>query len=150
MSVSGEEGIMRVLVVDDASSARMYVVAMLKRLGIDKIVTVEDGSKALTLLKRDKNFDMIILDWNMPVMDGIEALTVMNHQGNKIPVLMMSGRDSPADIERALQMGVSAYLQKPFTLDSLADKINFMIEDAIDEEAGSVVTALTQSKIEES
>lgn len=137
---------MRVLVVDDASSARAYVVSMLKRLGIDQIVQVEDGSKALTLLKKDKNFNMIIMDWHMPVMDGLEATAVLKHQGNTIPILMMSGKDRPEDIERVLQMGVSAYLTKPFTLDHLADKINFVIEEAIDEEAGSIITFLKQEK----
>lgn len=137
---------MRILVVDDASSARTYVIAMLKRLGIDQIVQVEDGSKALTLLKKDSNFDMIIMDWHMPVMDGLETTAVLKHQGNKIPILMMSGKDKFEDIERVLQLGVGAYLKKPFSLDHLADKINFMIEDAIDEEAGSIMTTLTAVK----
>jgi CheY-like chemotaxis protein len=126
---------MRVLIVDDAASERVYLIAMLKRLGIDKIVQVENGSKALTLLKKDKDFDMILIDWNMPVMTGTEAISVLNFQGNKIPIVMMSGRDRPEDIERVLQMGAHAYLMKPFTIDHLAEKINLVIKHTIEEEA---------------
>ena len=123
---------MRILVVDDNASERLYLIAMLKRLGIEEIVQVENGSKALTLLKKDKDFDMIMIDWNMPVMSGTETISVLSYQGNKVPIVMMSGRDRPQDVERALKMGVNAYLTKPFTIDHLAEKINFIANERSD------------------
>lgn len=118
---------MRVLVVDDTRSVRAFVTDMLRRLGVKDVVQAEDGAKALSCLENDKNFDMIFMDWEMPVMTGPEAIFSLKSQGVQIPIVMMTTKNTVEDIERMLNMGAQDYLMKPFTMDILADKIRMAI-----------------------
>lgn len=114
---------MRVLIVDDTASARIFMISLLKRLGVDDIVQAENGSQALTILREDKKFDMIFMDWKMPVMTGPEAISVLKYKGNRIPIILTTAKNSTEDVDQVLKLGISDYLLKPFNINFLADKI---------------------------
>lgn len=116
-------GIMRILVVDDVLSARLYTVSLLQKLGISEIVQAENGSQALTYLRSDNLFDVILMDWKMPVMTGPEAISVLNHQGSRIPIVLMTALNRPDDVEKILKLGIQDYLLKPFTIQFLMNQI---------------------------
>ncbi len=115
---------MRVLVVDDFATMRRIVKNLLKRLGIEDIEEAEDGLQALQKLKSEK-FDLIVSDWNMPNMTGIELLqTVRNDPAMKtIPFLMVTAEAEKDNVFLAIKMGVSNYIVKPFTADVLEEKL---------------------------
>jgi len=115
---------MRVLVVDDTLSARLFIVSLLHKLGISDVVQAENGSQALTILRGDKKFDVIFMDWKMPVMTGPEAISVLRYQGNRIPIVMTTSRNSTVDVEKVFKLGVAEYLLKPFDIHFLINKIH--------------------------
>lgn len=114
---------MRVLIVDDTTSARILMMSMFQRLGID-VVQAENGSQALSILRADKQFDIIFMDWKMPVMTGPEAISVLRYQGNQIPIVMTTSKSMPSDVDRVLKLGASDYLLKPVDIHFLIDKIH--------------------------
>lgn len=114
---------MRVLIVDDTLSARLFMISLLHRLGVDDVVQAENGSQALTILREDQNFDMIFMDWKMPVMTGPEAISVLKYKGNRIPIILTTAKNSTEDVEKVLKLGISDYLLKPFNINFLADTI---------------------------
>lgn len=115
---------MRVLVVDDFATMRRIVKNLLKRIGIEDIEEAEDGLQALQKLKSEK-FDLIVSDWNMPNMTGIELLqTVRNDPAmKKLPFLMVTAEAEKDNVFLAIKMGVSNYIVKPFTADVLEEKL---------------------------
>lgn len=115
---------MRVLVVDDIMSARLFIVSLLSKLGINEVVQAENGSQALTILRSDKKFDVIFMDWKMPVMTGPEAISVLRYQGNRIPIVMITSHRSGEEVGQVLKLGVSEYLLKPFDIHFLIHKIH--------------------------
>jgi two-component system chemotaxis response regulator CheY len=107
----------KVLVVEDSEPFRALVRIVLGSLGVDQIVEVADGQEAIETLK---NFDaeLIVMDWMMPGMDGIEC-TRRIRCVNDIPIVMVTGRDSVNDIQIALECGANAYVAKPVTMTRL-------------------------------
>jgi two-component system chemotaxis response regulator CheY len=116
---------MRILSVDDARSARRCVRTVVDVLGHELLEAV-DGHHGLEVLEREQgNVDLVLLDWNMPVMDGLEMLKAMkaDERFRDIPVTMVTTEiDRPKVIE-AVAAGAKNYVMKPFTREELADKI---------------------------
>lgn len=119
---------MKVLIVDDSKPVCMMVGAMLKERSVE-YVRAENGQVAIDLLKADKSIDLILLDWNMPVMTGPEFLEY-NQKNNlvDIPIIMMTTENTSSYIKKALELGASEYMTKPFTVDILFDKIELVLE----------------------
>lgn len=115
---------MRCLVVDDSPTMRRIVAAALKRIGVADVVEAGNGAEALE--RCDPGLDLIITDWNMPVMGGLDFVRALRSRAElaKIPVLMVTTRGSPDDILKAAEAGVNAYILKPFTPNRLEEKIN--------------------------
>ncbi len=115
---------MKCLVVDDSATMRRIVVNALKSIGYDNVVEAGDGSEALT--KCDASIELIITDWNMPVMGGLEFVKALRAtpQHPKTPILMVTTRSVKEDIMQAVEAGVSSYILKPFTPQVLKDKID--------------------------
>ena len=112
-----------ILLVDDLKSVHSFVKSLLgKTVGI-QTTSVFNGREALSLLKEGKSFDLILLDWEMPELNGPETLREMIDFGVKTPVVMMTTKNDPADIQRMIELGAAEYLMKPFTVDILFDKI---------------------------
>lgn len=115
---------MKVLVVDDFSTMRRIVKNILRQLGFQNIVEADDGTSAVALLEREK-VDLIISDWNMPNMTGIELLRHVRGSDSlkDIPFLMVTAEAQQENIIEAVKAKVSNYIVKPFTADTLNEKI---------------------------
>lgn len=115
---------MKILVVDDFSTMRRIVKNILKQIGFSNIDEAEDGNNALLKLKQEK-FDMVVSDWNMPNMTGLDLLKAIRADSaiNSMPVLMVTAEAKKENVLEAIQAGVNNYVVKPFTADTLKDKI---------------------------
>lgn len=117
---------MKILLVEDASVMRKMEIKTLNTLDFNNIKEAEHGEDALRILAGDPKFDLIISDWNMPVMDGFELLKKVreNDATSKIPFLMATGRGEKKEVEKAIEAGVSSFISKPFNKDELLEKMN--------------------------
>lgn len=116
---------MKILIVDDFAIMRTVIKNLLCNLGYTDIVQVKDGLEA-TEIMNDYNFDLIITDWNMPNMNGIDLLKYVrgNDKYQQIPVLIITNGQSKDQIITAAHAGVNGYIAKPFTAFQLKDKLN--------------------------
>ncbi len=115
---------MKVLVVDDFATMRRIIKNILKQTGFTNILEAEDGKSALKMLQNDK-FDLILCDWNMPEMQGIELLTRMkaDEQLKGIPFVMVTAEAQKENIIEAVKAGVNSYIVKPFTAEIVEQKL---------------------------
>lgn len=115
---------MKCLVVDDSATMRRIVVNALKSIGVTDVVEAGDGAQALQAV--DPSVELIITDWNMPVMGGLDFVKALraNAATAKVPVLMVTTRSVQEDIMQAVEAGVNGYILKPFTPQVLKEKIS--------------------------
>lgn len=115
---------MNVLVVDDADTMRRIVCNLLRGLGMKNLREAENGTVALQELKV-KKADLVVSDWNMPVMSGIELLRAIraDDELKNIPVLMVTAEAKKENIIEAVQAGASNYIVKPFNAKTLEEKL---------------------------
>lgn len=120
---------MRILVVDDMSTMRKIISKTLKNMGFTNIEEADDGATAWPMVEKSIEFKQpyhfIISDWNMPKMTGIDFLKKVRETSEykKLPFLMVTAEAEQKNVITAVQAGVSNYIVKPFTPDSLAEKI---------------------------
>lgn len=116
---------MRVLIVDDFSTMRRIVRNILRQIGLNNVVEADDGTTAWDVLNREK-IDFIVSDWNMPKMTGIELLRKVrsSEQFADTPFLMVTAEAQQENIIEAVQAKVSNYIVKPFTADTMKQKID--------------------------
>jgi DNA-binding response OmpR family regulator len=117
-----------ILVVDDYLLIRTAVRQVLAELGFVNIFQAENGKTAQDLMRK-QHIDVVIGDWSMPIMSGIELLGWMRKDARyaRTPFMMLTAESNPASVRSALQAGVSAYMIKPFTVHSFAGKFMAMI-----------------------
>jgi two-component system chemotaxis response regulator CheY len=115
---------MKVLVVDDFATMRRILRGVLKEIGFTKIVEADDGSTALAVLKKDK-VDLIVSDWNMPEVTGLELLKAVrgDESMKNVPFLMVTAEGQKDSVVQAVQAGVDNYVVKPFTADTIKQKL---------------------------
>lgn len=120
---------MSILVVDDFPTMRRIVRTLLKELGFSNVEEAEDGQEALAKL-RSGRFELVISDWNMPVLDGLEMLRQIRVDDSlkHLPVLMVTAEAKKENIIAAAQAGASGYVVKPFTATTLEEKLNKIFE----------------------
>lgn len=107
---------LKVLVVDDQPDARALVRGMLGELGVTQIFEAADGKEAMSFTDAAMDMiDVIICDWNMPKMSGIELLRQMRSVSYDVPFLMVTGRSDLDLVASAKSSGVTAYIRKPFS-----------------------------------
>ena len=116
---------MRVLVVDDFATMRKIVRNVLKQINLENSTEAENGKQALDLLKKEE-IDLIISDWNMPEMTGMEFLRACKADPKlrHIPFIMVTAEAHKESVLEAIKAGVDNYITKPFTSDKLQDAIN--------------------------
>src|SRR5262245_45659305 len=121
----------RFLVVDDFAPMRAIVRRVLEELGYQHIDEAADGAAALQKL-RSAPFDLLITDWTMPTMPGIELLKAVRSDAAlaRLPVLMVTGEVKREQIVEATHAGVNGYIIKPFTPQALAAKVNKILYGA--------------------
>ncbi|MFW6122895.1 MAG: response regulator [Thermodesulfobacteriota bacterium] len=124
---------MKVLVVDDFATMRKIVRNILKQIGFEDIIEAEDGTAALRLIKNDK-VGLVVTDWNMPNMDGLDLLREIrqNPQTSNLPVLMVTAEGLKENVMEAVKAGVSNYVVKPFTAEVLQEKIETIFKKMAD------------------
>ncbi len=117
---------MKVLIADDSQVMRMIIEKIVKSLGYEA-VHAGNGQEVLSLLeKAEGDVDLVLLDWNMPVLNGLEALNRIRKSNlfGDIPVLIVSTESEDDKIQQALEAGASGYISKPFTSEALAAVIS--------------------------
>ncbi len=115
----------RFLIVDDFSTMRRIVRNLLKELGFTNVDEAEDGKVALEKLATG-GFDFVVTDWNMPNMDGLTLLQNIRSTPalQNLPVLMVTAEAKKENIIAAAQAGASGYIVKPFTSQTMSEKLN--------------------------
>ncbi len=115
---------MKILVVDDFSTMRRIIKNLLQELGYSNISEADDGTTALPLLKGGQ-FDLLITDWNMPGMAGLDLLKHVraDERLSSLPVLMLTAESKREQIVEAAKAGVNGYVIKPFTAATLSEKL---------------------------
>jgi two-component system chemotaxis response regulator CheY len=119
----------KILVVDDFATMRKVIRNLLKQSGYENIVEAEDGVNALKILKSQK-IDFIVSDWNMPNMSGLELLKAVRDDDDlkTLPFLMVTAEALQENVVAAVKAGVSNYIVKPFTSETLDEKIKKIME----------------------
>jgi two-component system chemotaxis response regulator CheY len=114
----------KILIVDDFSTMRKIVKNILLQLGFKDILEADDGTTALELLKKQK-VDLIISDWNMHKMPGIELLKTIRSDGElkNIKFIMVTAEAQKENVIEAIKCGVNQYVIKPFTPETLKEKL---------------------------
>jgi len=117
----------RALVVDDSPPARLHVGRMLADLGFE-VYEAGHGGEALKVLTGLGPVELVVLDWNMPVMDGLEFLKGLraDRAYDQVLVVMATGNSDVSSIGTALQAGANEYVMKPFTAEDLVGKLSIL------------------------
>ena len=125
MGVDEVDKNIRILLVDDFSTMRRIVRNLLREIGFGNFDEAEDGVQALQKLQGSP-FDFVVSDWNMPNMQGIDLLRAIraDAQLRHIPVLMVTAEAKRENILEAAQAGVNGYIVKPFTAETLREKLD--------------------------
>lgn len=120
---------MKILVVDDFSTMRRIIKNLLRDLGFTNTAEADDGLTALPMLQNG-NFDFLVTDWNMPGMQGIDLLKAVRADAKlaNMPVLMVTAEQKREQIVEAAQAGVNGYIVKPFTAQTLKEKLDKIFE----------------------
>ncbi|MBF0201401.1 MAG: response regulator [Desulfamplus sp.] len=119
----------KVLIVDDFATMRRILKNILKQLGFKNLLEADDGTTALESLERN-DIDLIISDWNMPKMTGLELLKSVRSSKKyaKVPFLMVTAEAQKQNVIEAVQAGVSNYVVKPFTAEAISDKLKKILK----------------------
>jgi two-component system chemotaxis response regulator CheY len=111
----------RVLVADDSSTMRKIILRSLKAVGVSA-VEAADGEVAVGLFNPG-DFDLVLTDWNMPGKTGLEVTQEIRKKDADVPIIMVTTEAEKTRVLEAIQAGVSDYLVKPFTADTLREKL---------------------------
>lgn len=116
---------MKLLVVDDSSTMRRIIKNTLARLGYKDILEGADGVEGWTQMDTNPDIDMLITDWNMPEMNGLELVKKVraDERFKDTPIIMVTTEGGKAEVITALKAGVNNYIVKPFTPQVLKEKL---------------------------
>ena len=113
---------MKILIADDSSTMRRIIIKVLNDLGFTDVVEAANGAQAVTAAD-DAQIGLILMDWNMPELAGIDAVRQIRAKGNKVPIIMVTTEAEKRRVIEAIQAGINDYLVKPFTPEQLQEKI---------------------------
>jgi two-component system chemotaxis response regulator CheY len=115
---------MNVLIVDDFATMRRILKNIMKQIGFSNITEAENGKNALKVLKSEP-IDLVLCDWNMPEMAGIDLLNAVrgDDQLKAMPFVMVTAEAQKENILEAVKAGVSSYIVKPFTAETVEEKL---------------------------
>jgi two-component system chemotaxis response regulator CheY len=115
---------LKILLIDDSKTTQAYVRECFSNNKNIDLITADNGKIGLEELKDEDDVDCILLDWEMPVMNGIETLIEIKKKYPKITVMMLTVRNGALDIQKMLSLGAAEYIMKPFTRDILLEKLD--------------------------
>ena len=122
---------MKILIVDDSSTMRRIIGNVVMQLGFtrDNFEEAEDGVKAWKLLS-EVHYDVILTDWNMPNMNGLELVKKVRSEGThqKTPIIMITTEGGKSEVITALKAGVNNYIVKPFNAEVLKEKLDGVLK----------------------
>ncbi|RJP30113.1 MAG: response regulator [Candidatus Omnitrophota bacterium] len=122
---------MNVLVVDDSGAMRKLIISNLSAIPVSiDFVEAENGDKAIYQLKL-KEYDAILMDWNMPGMSGLDAVHHIRALGFNVPIIMVTTNTERLNVIQALKAGANNYVIKPFTKETLIAKFKETISKTI-------------------
>lgn len=115
---------MRILVVDNSRTMRMIVKRGIRQAGFEshEVLEAEGGPEALEIVRKDKP-DLVLCDWNMPGMTGLDVLKALRDEKNAIPFGFITSEGTPEMQELAQQAGAQFYIAKPFTNEQLQTQL---------------------------
>jgi two-component system chemotaxis response regulator CheY len=115
---------MRALIVDDSRAMRMILAKILREIGFE-VLEAGLGGEALAKLNQGQQFDLLLVDWNMPTMNGHELVCAVraNLLLGDVKILMVTTESSLSNVQQALAAGANEYLMKPFTKEALVEKL---------------------------
>jgi two-component system chemotaxis response regulator CheY len=116
---------LKLLVVDDSSTMRRIIKNTLSRLGYENVLEGEDGLQGWSALNENTDIGMLITDWNMPEMNGLELVRKVraDPRFSDLPIIMVTTEGGKAEVITALKAGVNNYIVKPFTPQVLKEKL---------------------------
>ena len=119
----------KILIVDDFATMRRILKNILKQLGFKNLVEADDGTTAWEVLEGQR-VDLIISDWNMPKMTGLELLKKVRASDTfkGLPFLMVTAEAQKQNVIEAVQAGVSNYVVKPFTAEAISEKLEKILK----------------------
>lgn len=113
---------MKVLLVDDSRTIRNIQKNVLSQIGFTDVVEAADGIEALAQIA-ENNPELVLVDWNMPNMDGITLVRKVRETDKKLPLVMVTTEAEKSRVLEAIKAGVNNYVVKPFTAETLSEKI---------------------------
>jgi two-component system chemotaxis response regulator CheY len=118
---------MRALVIDDSRAVRMIIGNILREAGMD-VLEAGDGQQGVNQLDENPDIELILVDWNMPVMNGYEFIQAVRAQQmyDHIPIMMVTTEAESEQVTKALNAGANEYLMKPFTKEVLIAKLSML------------------------
>lgn len=119
---------MRFLIIDDSITMRRIIANILARLGHPEVVHAANGREALDRLATEP-VDVVITDWYMPEMNGLDFVKILRTTPatSHIPIVIVTANAASDDIQHALELGVKGYILKPFTVDTMKEKIDALM-----------------------
>ncbi|MEA1968755.1 MAG: response regulator [Thermodesulfobacteriota bacterium] len=119
----------KVLIVDDFATMRRILKNILKQIGFKNLLEADDGTTALEVMEKQV-VDLVISDWNMPKMTGLELLKTIraDKQYARVPFLMVTAEAQKQNVIEAVQAGVSNYVVKPFTAEAISEKLGKILK----------------------
>ncbi|MCD4757965.1 MAG: response regulator [Arcobacteraceae bacterium] len=121
---------MRILIVDDSSTMRRIIGNVVQQLGVSKedFDEAEDGVVAWKLFQEKNNYDVVLTDWNMPNMNGLDLVKHIRTADKKVPIVMITTEGGKGEVITALKAGVNNYIVKPFSADILKEKLDGLVK----------------------
>ncbi|HKB00761.1 MAG TPA: response regulator [Gemmataceae bacterium] len=118
---------MRALVIDDSRTARTIIKEVLREVGLE-VVEAANGREGLDQLRRADNLDLVLVDWNMPVMNGLEFIQAVraDRAYDPVRIVMVTTETEQEQVARALAAGANEYVMKPFTKEILVAKLSLL------------------------
>lgn len=120
---------MKILVVDDSSTMRRIIKNTLNRLGYTELFEGEHGVQAWEVLQQNEGIEVLITDWNMPEMNGLELVKKVRAEKKyeDMPIIMVTTEGGKTEVITALKAGVNNYIVKPFTPQVLKEKLEAVL-----------------------
>ncbi len=114
---------MKVLIVDDSQIMRKIITGVLKKLNVKDILEAVNGQEAVTKVSENDDIGLVLMDWNMPTMNGLDAVKKIRADGSKVPIVMCTTEAEKEKVIEAIKTGANDYLVKPFNPKDIQTKL---------------------------